>query len=532
MKTATKRKLTNRHAAVYLACALAAATLVLSGCGKSGSGDTAGNKEEVASAEVALGGTAHTHDNPDEACFICDPSKREKGRLWCKGHARYEDRCWLCHPELEDKSRMFCKEHAVYEDECFLCHPELKPDGESAQRDPSGTSGGEARSTVLFCNEHNVPEIECGICQPDLASSLEPGENLKVRLPSVKSAGKAGIRTQLPGIQVSAPVIKAFCEVRYNLNTMARVTPLAGGVIHEVRHDVGAQVKAGETLVVLHSSEVAASKSDYLTAIVENGILHQTFERETRLKEQKISAESEFLDAEAAYRTGRLVLSNLKQKLINLGMTGDEIIQLEKEQVASADLEIRAPFSGTLVERAAVVGEAIEMGHALFTIADLSTHWLAMSIPSDRIREVRLGQNVEARFSDLPDTTYTGSVTWVDTSVDVRTRMVRARAVITDRTGHLKAGLFGDANILTAAARSVAIVPREAVQRHEGGEFVFVQNEPNLFSLRRVALGETHGEGIAVLVGLTPNDSVVTDGSFIVMSEFLKSRLGAGCVDD
>jgi cobalt-zinc-cadmium efflux system membrane fusion protein len=70
------------------------------------------------------------------------------------------------------------------------------------------------------------------------------------------------------------------------------------------------------------------------------------------------------------------------------------------------------------------------------------------------------------------------------------------------------------------------------VQRHEGGEFVFVQNEPNLFSLRRVTLGETHGEGIAVLAGLTPNDSVVTDGSYIVMSEFLKSRLGAGCVDD
>ena len=62
---------------------------------------------------------------------------------------------------------MFCKEHAVYEDECFLCHPGLKSDGESTQREPSGTSGGEAQSQVLFCNEHDVLEIECGICQPD-----------------------------------------------------------------------------------------------------------------------------------------------------------------------------------------------------------------------------------------------------------------------------------------------------------------------------------------------------------------------------
>lgn len=531
MSIATERRLTNRHAAAYLVCALAAASLVLSGCGRSTSGDAAENEKRGESSEAALGSTAHTHDNPGETCFVCDASKREKGRLWCRGHARYEDRCWLCHPELEDKHRMFCKEHAVYEDECFLCHPELKSDGESTQREPSGTSGGEAQSQVLFCNEHDVLEIECGICQPDLASSLNPGMNLKVRLPSIDSAGKAGIQTQRPGVLVSAPTIRAFCEAQYNLNAMAKVTPLAGGVIHEVRHDVGDQVKAGETLVVIHSSEVAASKSDYLTAIVESRIIHQTFERETRLKEQKISAESEFLDAEAAYRTVRLALSNLKQRLLNLGMTVDEIIRLEKEQVASADLEIRAPFSGTLVERAAVVGEAVKTGHTLFTIADLSTHWLALSIPSDRISEVRLGQNVEASFSDLPDATYTGAITWVDTSVDLRTRMVRARAVITDRPGSLKAGFFGDARIQTAEPRSVAIVPRDAVQRHEGGEFVFVQNEPNLFSLRRVALGETHGDNIAVLAGLTSHDAVVTDGSFIVMSEFLKSRLGAGCVD-
>jgi hypothetical protein len=37
---------------------------------------------------------------------------------------------------------------------------------------------------------------------------------------------------------------------------------------------------------------------------------------------------------------------------------------------------------------------------------------------------------------------------------------------------------------------------------------------------------------VQVLEGLDSKDSVVTDGSFIVMSEFLKSRLGAGCVDD
>ena len=63
---------------------------------------------------------------------------------------------------------------------------------------------------------------------------------------------------------------------------------------------------------------------------------------------------------------------------------------------------------------------------------------------------------------------------------------------------------------------------------------MFVKLEDDLYSLRRVALveGTPAGEYVAVLSGLAPNEPVVDEGAFTVMSEFLKSRLGAGCVDD
>ena len=515
-----------------LVCGLAALSVVLSGCAKSQSSAVTNKSDGSANSKAALAVTSHTHDNPNETCFICDPSKRDKGRLWCKGHDRYEDRCWFCHPELEDKERLFCGEHALYEDECFLCHPELTAGGETAQSNAAGSGDGETRAAPLFCNEHGVSEIECGICQPDLSVSLEPGGNLKVRFPSGDAADKAGIRTRRPRISESAPAVRAFCEVQYNLNAMARITPLAGGVIHEVRHDIGERVAGGTVLVILHSADVASAKSDYLSAVVERDILRQTLEREKRLDEQEISARSDYLKAEAAYRTAHLAHNSLKQKLLNLGLTEDEIARTEDEQDTSAHLRVRAPFDGTLVERAAVVGEAVEVGHALFTIADLTTHWLALSIPSDHIDQIRVGHAVDAHFSELPDVIFSGRIAWVDTSVDPRSRMVRARALVTDRTARIRTGLFGEARILAGEARPAAIVPRDAVQHHEGGDFVFVQNAPDLFSLRRVALGETSGDDIHVIAGLEPNDPVVTEGSFIVMSEFLKSRLGAGCVDE
>jgi len=68
----------------------------------------------------------HAHDKAGETCFICDASKRDKGRMWCKEHARYEDRCWDCHPEARDSDRAYCEKHHLYQDECHLCGTEAK----------------------------------------------------------------------------------------------------------------------------------------------------------------------------------------------------------------------------------------------------------------------------------------------------------------------------------------------------------------------------------------------------------------------
>jgi len=165
---------------VGLSCALVGALLLASGCGKPESGTDEEGTGHVAGHGSASVSTAHSHGASGETCFICDPSKRDKGRLWCREHGRYEDRCWLCHPELEDRDRLYCKEHALYEDECFLCHPELKSGGESAHTGTPNEDAGEGTTAALFCHEHQVQEAECAICQPDLAAALTPGESMKV----------------------------------------------------------------------------------------------------------------------------------------------------------------------------------------------------------------------------------------------------------------------------------------------------------------------------------------------------------------
>jgi cobalt-zinc-cadmium efflux system membrane fusion protein len=527
----------------YLIATLSLALATLVGCGKAPS-DQAESSDNASQDDTIMAGFIglnHSHDAPDETCFICDPAKREPGRLWCKEHGRYEDRCWACHPDIEDPDRLFCREHALYEDECHICHPEIaKPDSTTKtttlttanETTEMSAAAGEQKSAEggLYCKEHDVKERECGICQPGLASSLQPGESLKVRFASDQSAEKAGIRVGSPQAAEVTPSVSVYCQTEYNLNALAKITPLVDGIVKRVHKDLGETVEAGEPLVEIHASVVAEAKSAYLSALVRLDTAQQTLKRQEKLDAENIAAEKDLIEARGAFRSMRFTSETARQKLMNLGMSAEAVTRVEATQDTSASLTLRAPFRGTLVSRHAVVGETVELGHELYTLANLESFWLELSIPPKALDRIVMGQPVEAHFEELGDQPVIGRITWIDSAVDPETRMVRARAVVRPDGHRVSVGLYGKANIAISERQNGVVVPSSAVQRHEDNDFVFVRDSSDLYSLRRVEISARRNNQAEIVRGLTPGESVVVDGSFIAMSEFLKSRLGAGCV--
>lgn len=591
---------------------------ILSACDNSPTDNTEGDNDVIR--------TAHTHDTPDKKCYLCDAALREPGRLWCRAHGRYENRCWTCQPQLRDKLRPYCKEHLLYEDECHLCRPGLlKTDPQSAPNNKSSTAADlekpprRIRATsapALFCNEHRVLERVCGICQPQLATTLKPGQSMKVRFASPASALKAGVRTASPQQSQSSPAIMAFCRIGYNENKLAHITPRAPGIISSVVVDVGSEVKAGDVLAVLESAVLAEAKSDYLArlqavelakidldrsnVVYENTakaleVLHSgpgvddlsrlsalqlglnrkrllgahasfvaakaAYEREKRLQADNISSEADYQAAEAKYqtawadqlttkddvafsskrdmesksravKTATFYLESAGRRLCTLGLSEGEIDAIPAARAYLSRHELRAPYDGTIVARTAVVGEAIAEGQPLVTLVNLSEMWLTLSIPADHVALISKGCQVVADIPNLDGVEIAGRLVWVDMSIDERSRMVKARAVVPNPAGLLKSGMFGGARIAVGASERVLRVPTNAVQRYEQRPYVFVRREDDLYDLRRVALGNKSDGEVDVVSGIQPQEQIVVAGTFTVMSEFLKSRLGAGCVDD
>jgi cobalt-zinc-cadmium efflux system membrane fusion protein len=496
---------------------------------------TADPHDHDAAADAGGVATCETHDADASLCYFCDPSLRDPSRLWCKEHGRYEDRCLICHPEILDASRLYCKEHGLYEDECFICHPELfGPGGDAAVDAPSGAvvaamPPGAPEPGGLYCREHDVYESECGICHPELAEGLEPGGALKIRFPSTASADKAGVATSYPSRESGEHAVSALGELGYNLNRLARVTPLAGGVVREVHADLGDAVREGAALVTIASPEIASAKADFLAAAAEETAARRTFERERDLVEKNVSPESDLIDARTRLSSTAAERGAAEQHLLDLGFTRRELDAIARGERPGSAVTLRAPFAGTIVARNAVTGDVVSTGDELLRLADLGELWVTIAVPERDVAGIAPGQRVELR-SGTAGLETTATVTWVASHLNASTRMAEVRATIDNPARDWKAGMFVNARIRTGVTGDGFAVPSDAVHTFGGLPFVFVDAGQGLYEVRRVALAGRSGGRSFVAAGLVADDRVVTAQSFLVKSEFQKSRLGAGCV--
>jgi cobalt-zinc-cadmium efflux system membrane fusion protein len=502
-----------------------------------GGQDQAKHSGNVTGAGAVVPADRCGHGAPKSLCFICDASLRDKGRLWCKEHGRYEDRCFLCHPEIKEEGRAYCEKHFLYEDECFLCRPGLKS-GKAGKAEAGAEAAGSAEDdnvirvgADLYCKEHDLPESECAICHPELVKGMEAGKGMKIRFPSSASAGMAGIETGTGEVEEGAAGPSFLGRVAYNQNQFAHISALAGGVIQRVLVDFGTEVKKGQPLVEIASPDIAEAKTSYLSALSELDLKEGVYQREQQLADKQVSSRQERDQARAEYRRARNDAATARQRLRNLGFSDAEISALDKDPSASSTLRLRAPFAGTIVERKAVVGEVVSLGTPLFSLADLSTMWLELSAPADAHAALKVGDPVAATFDGLPGMQVPGEIIWVSPAVDPATRMITARALVRNPDGVLKDGLFGKVRLPKAGKSKRVGLPSGAVQRFDGEDYVFVKLEEDLYEMRKVRKEEGDAGRVSILRGLQPEEDVVLAGSFLVKSEFLKSRLGAGCTD-
>jgi cobalt-zinc-cadmium efflux system membrane fusion protein len=158
--------------------------------------------------------------------------------------------------------------------------------------------------------------------------------------------------------------------------------------------------------------------------------------------------------------------------------------------------------------------------------------WALFDVPEASASEVAIGQAVSITIDGAGDVSHRGEITWIASEVDPKTRMVAARAEITNEAGKVRANQFARAVIETNSSTEAMIVPRDALQRFGDKTLVFVRLSAGVYEPRVVVAGPGDAKEVQVTGDVKPKEPVVTTGAYLLKTELSPESIGAGCADD
>jgi len=323
----------------------------------------------------------------------------------------------------------------------------------------------------------------------------------------------SGIVVAAAGAAQIASVVQFPGEIQLNDDRTVHVVPRVPGIAEAVLVSTGQTVRRGQALAVFSSQVISEQRSALQSAQKRRSLALTVHDREKKLWEQKITAEQDFLQAQAALREAEIAVENAQQKLSALGVAAGTGTGLNR-------FELRAPYDGLVVERKLSVGEAVREDTHIMTISDMSSVWVEVSIPAKDLPLLRVGAKVLVRATAF-DAKATGTVAFVGALVGEQTRMARARILLANPQGTWRPGLFVSIEVNAANLQVPVAVETEAVQTLGNRQVVFVREEKR-FVPRSVKLGISDDKYIEVLEGLPAGTPYAAQGSYIIKSELTK----------
>ena len=177
------------------------------------------------------------------------------------------------------------------------------------------------------------------------------------------------------------------------------------------------------------------------------------------------------------------------------------------------------------MERSVTIGSVVSPAEDLMTISDLTTLWVVAEVPEQRSSFVKMGQSVQISVPAFPDVGFDGRVVYIGESLDPAYRTVSVRCLVRDVSGRLRPEMYATIDVGLGQTPSLLAVAAGAVQEIEGESVVFIDHNDGRFEKRVVRIGRSQDGMTEITTGLREGERIVTDGAFLIKTEFLKGTI-------
>jgi cobalt-zinc-cadmium efflux system membrane fusion protein len=305
------------------------------------------------------------------------------------------------------------------------------------------------------------------------------------------------------GTRQATPELSVTGVVAPDIARTVPVVSLATGKVVELHARLGDEVKKGQLLLRVQSSDVANAFSDYRKAVADERLARLQLERGKLLLERGAIARSALEAFEDAEQDAHVTLETTEERLRLLGADKDH---------PTGVVDIHAPVSGVITDQQVTNAAGVQglPGPNPFTIADLSRVWIICDVYENALAQVRLGDRAEIHLAAYPEKVLSARVSNIANILDPQLHSAKVRLEV-ENPGMLKVGMFVTAVFRGQVAATFATVPASAVLHLHDRDWVFVPLGGGNFKRQEVSGGKIADGVQEIASGLQPGTQVIQD---------------------
>jgi cobalt-zinc-cadmium efflux system membrane fusion protein len=300
--------------------------------------------------------------------------------------------------------------------------------------------------------------------------------------------------------------LKLFGKVEADNNKMAHVYPITGGIVTEVKVELGDYVEEGQLLAVIKSSEVADFQRQLLDARADVALAEKNLAVARDLFTGKLNSEKDVIASEKELEKAKAELNRINEVY--------NIYHLKQ----GSEYRITAPISGFIINKDITPNEELrnDRTNDVFVIAQINDVWVLANVNESNISKVSVGYEAEVQTLSYPDRIFKGKVDKIFNVIDPLTKAMKILVRINNSDLLLKPEMNATVNLKFSENRKLIAIPSSAVIFDKSKNWVMVFKNKSTIETRMIDVYHQLGDITFINSGLKEYENVISKNGLLI----------------